>query len=172
MSNSLNERIVQLQEELRQGRITRRDFMRYATLLGVSLGAAEVLAACAPTPAPTSTPKPPPPPTALPQPTAPPAAVEVSPPSAVTISMAKDWQLMIDYDRCSGCRVCELECAKFHYGVINPALSRVRIFKVYPGIDVSMFCRNCIERPCIDACPTTPKAISRNEETGANLIDP
>ena len=34
--------------------------------------------------------------------------------------MDKDWQLVIDYDKCSGCRTCELECAKRHYGVINP----------------------------------------------------
>ncbi|MBI1294039.1 hypothetical protein GC175_03645 [bacterium] len=34
------------QEQLAQGRINRREFMRYATLLGTSVGAATVLAAC------------------------------------------------------------------------------------------------------------------------------
>ena len=56
----MNERIPELQEQLRQGKMSRREFLRYATLLGVSLGAAQVLASCAPTPAePTPTPAPP-----------------------------------------------------------------------------------------------------------------
>ena len=36
------------QEQLRQGRISRREFLRLATLVGVSLPAAKLLAACAP----------------------------------------------------------------------------------------------------------------------------
>lgn len=180
MTQKLNERIAELQEQLRQGQISRREFMRYAILLGVSLGAAEALAACAPKPMPTATPLPaqptarptlvPPvsvPPTAVPQPTVAPAA-----PAAQEVVMEKDWQLVIDYDRCSGCRTCEIECARRHYGVINPALSRITIYKVYPGVDIAMFCRNCYTRPCIDACPTTPKAISISETSGACKVDP
>jgi len=51
-------------EQLRQGRITRRSFLRYAATLGLSAGAVEMLAACAreavatPRPTPTSTPWP------------------------------------------------------------------------------------------------------------------
>ncbi|MBC8249451.1 MAG: hypothetical protein H8E90_07210, partial [Anaerolineales bacterium] len=45
--------IAELQEQLRQGRMTRRDFIRCTTILGLSLGAAEALAACAPKPTPT-----------------------------------------------------------------------------------------------------------------------
>jgi peptide/nickel transport system substrate-binding protein len=37
-----------LQEQLRQGKMSRREFVRYATLLGMSLGAATVAAQCAP----------------------------------------------------------------------------------------------------------------------------
>lgn len=180
MTQKLNERIAALQEQLLQGKISRRDFVRYALMLGVSLGAAEALAACAPKPAPTATtvpPKPtavpptavPPtavPPTAVPEPTTAPAA-----PAAQQIVMDKDWQLVIDYDRCSGCRTCELECAKRHYGVINPALARITIYKVYPGMDIAMFCRNCNTRPCIDACPVDPKAISISEISGACKVD-
>jgi peptide/nickel transport system substrate-binding protein len=44
------------QEHLRQGRISRREFLRLATLLGIGLPAAQVLAACgAPTAAPAAT---------------------------------------------------------------------------------------------------------------------
>ncbi|MGC8787905.1 MAG: twin-arginine translocation signal domain-containing protein, partial [Anaerolineae bacterium] len=54
MSQKMQERISELQEQLRQGVISRREFLRYVTLLGVSLGAAEALAACAPKPTPTA----------------------------------------------------------------------------------------------------------------------
>jgi carbon-monoxide dehydrogenase iron sulfur subunit len=179
MSQKLNERIADLQQQLQQGKISRRDFMRYAMILGVSIGAAEALAACAPKAAPTATLVPPTavpptavpptavPPTAVPEPTTAPAA-----PAAQQVVMEKGWQLVIDYDKCSGCRTCELECAKRHFGVINPALANITIYKVYPGMDIAMFCRNCNTRPCIDVCPTTPKAISISELSGACKVDP
>lgn len=179
MSDKSNERIVALQEQLRQGKISRRDFMRYAMILGLSVGAAEALAACAPKPAPTATASPPTavpptavPPTAIPPTTAPEPTVAPAAPPAQQVIMDKDWQLVIDYDKCSGCRTCELECAKRHYGVINPALANITIYKVYPGVDVAMFCRNCWTRPCIDVCPTEPKAITISEISGACKVDP
>jgi peptide/nickel transport system substrate-binding protein len=44
--------VPEMQEQLRQGRISRREFLRVATLLGVSIPAANFLAACgAPPPA-------------------------------------------------------------------------------------------------------------------------
>jgi len=164
MSQERNERIVELQEQLRQGKISRRDFMRYAMLLGLTVGAAEALAACAPQPTPV-------PPTAVP-PAAPPTAeaAPTPPPSTPEIVMEKGWQLVIDYDKCSGCRTCEIECAKRHFNEINPALAAIRIYKVYPGIDIAMYCRNCNTRPCIDACPVG--AITMDEKTGANKVDP
>ena len=48
MSNSarIHPLVLQAQEKLAAGRIDRREFLRYATLLGTSLTAATVLAAC------------------------------------------------------------------------------------------------------------------------------
>jgi epoxyqueuosine reductase len=48
--------VSNLREQLCQGKITRRDFVRYTAMLGLSLGATEALAACAPKPTPTLTP--------------------------------------------------------------------------------------------------------------------
>ena len=45
--NRIHPYIPEAQEQLRQGRISRRDFLRMATLLGVSLPVAQFLAACA-----------------------------------------------------------------------------------------------------------------------------
>ncbi len=72
MEKELHGRISELQEQLRQGKITRRDFLHYAALLGLSLGAAEALAACAPKPTPTPV-LPTPAPAAKPTPTPVPA---------------------------------------------------------------------------------------------------
>ncbi len=49
--------IPEMHEELSKGRISRREFLRFSTLLGLSLASAEILAACAEpfqTPAPTA----------------------------------------------------------------------------------------------------------------------
>jgi len=73
MEEKLQKRVFELQEKLRQGEITRRDFLRYATLLGLSLGAAEALAACAPKPTPTPVPPTPTPAPPTPTPTPVPA---------------------------------------------------------------------------------------------------
>ena len=82
-SNGLHPWVPELQDQLRQGKISRREFLRYATLLGVSLGGATALAACGaqPTPAPAPTAAP-----AAAAPTAvPPTAV---PPTAVAVATA------------------------------------------------------------------------------------
>jgi epoxyqueuosine reductase len=51
----MQEKVFHLQQKLRQGHLTRRAFLRRVAALGVSVAAAEVLAACA-TPTPTPTP--------------------------------------------------------------------------------------------------------------------
>ena len=37
--------------------------------------------------------------------------------------------LAVDYEKCTGCRLCELVCSVRHEGVSNPARSRIRIVK-------------------------------------------
>ena len=49
--------VTEAQEALRKGNITRRDFLRISTLVGLSLASANFLAACSqPTAAPTTAP--------------------------------------------------------------------------------------------------------------------
>ena len=52
MSERIHPLALQAADKLQQGRISRRDFLRYATLLGVSVGTAYAMAACAPAGAP------------------------------------------------------------------------------------------------------------------------
>lgn len=78
--------------------------------------------------------------------------------------------LNIDYEKCTGCRLCELVCAVRHDGISNPMRSRIRVIKWEDeGIYVPMACQQCEDAPCLQACPA--KAISQDEEMGRVSVD-
>ena len=78
--------------------------------------------------------------------------------------------LYIDYQKCTGCRLCELVCAVFHDGISNPARSRIKVMKwEAEGLYIPMSCQQCQDAPCMNVCPV--KAISRDEELGRLFID-
>ena len=78
--------------------------------------------------------------------------------------------LMIDYEKCTGCRLCEQVCSVKHEGVSNPARSRIKIVKwEMEGRYVPMSCQQCESAPCMAVCPV--KAISRDGGTGRVEID-
>ena len=78
--------------------------------------------------------------------------------------------LMIDYEKCTGCRLCELVCSVMHDGVSNPARSRIKVMKwESEGIYVPVSCQQCEDAPCMNVCPV--KAISRDEDTDAVMVD-
>ena len=78
--------------------------------------------------------------------------------------------LYIDYQKCTGCRLCELVCAVFHDGISNPARSRIRVMKwEQEGLYIPMSCQQCQDAPCMNVCPV--KAISMDEEMGRVMVD-
>jgi len=78
--------------------------------------------------------------------------------------------LKIDYEKCTGCRLCELVCSVKHDRVSNPMRSRIRVIKwESEGIYVPMACQQCEDAPCVAACPA--KALTRNAELGHVEID-
>ena len=78
--------------------------------------------------------------------------------------------LYIDYQKCTGCRLCELVCAVFHDGISNPARSRIKVMKwESEGLYIPMSCQQCQDAPCMNVCPV--KAISRDEELGRIVVD-
>jgi len=70
------------------------------------------------------------------------------------------------HSRCTGRRLCEYACVRQHYGkVVNPELSRVRVYLMYPGpIAVPILCSNCMDHPCTEACPVNPRVITYDEK--------
>lgn len=78
--------------------------------------------------------------------------------------------LVVDYEKCTGCRLCELVCSVKHTGSSNPARSRIRIAKwETEGVVVPVVCHQCQDAPCIAVCPTSSR--SRSKELGCTEID-
>ncbi|HEY42186.1 MAG TPA: 4Fe-4S dicluster domain-containing protein [Dehalococcoidia bacterium] len=78
--------------------------------------------------------------------------------------------LVIDYEKCTGCRLCELVCSVKHEGVSNPARSRIKIVKwEMEGRYVPMSCQQCESAPCQAVCPV--KALSRDETLNRVIVD-
>ncbi len=50
----------------------------------------------------------------------------------------------------------------YYFKVISPERARVRAVRVEPGLDFPLFCRNCEDAPCMEACPED--AISRTSK--------
>lgn len=79
-------------------------------------------------------------------------------------------QVLIDFDRCLGCRSCQLACAVAHsdaeslFGaVLSGERPRSRIFVHQAGErKAPLNCRHCQDAPCIDACITG--AMYRRED--------
>ncbi len=74
-----------------------------------------------------------------------------------------------DYERCSGCRRCELACSMHHEGWMWPEASRIRVFMPFPGLEVPHFCAQCDDYPCVESCPVN--ALTIDEDTTAVLVD-
>ena len=78
--------------------------------------------------------------------------------------------LKVDYQKCTGCRLCELVCSVSHHGISNPARSRIKVMKwETEGLYIPMSCQQCEDAPCMSACPV--KAISRDETLGRVMVD-
>ena len=79
--------------------------------------------------------------------------------------------IILDYDKCTGCRICEMACSLFHNNQCNPELSGIRIKtkeingKIYT---VPTLCQNCFDAPCVNACPT---GATYKDEEGVVRVD-
>ena len=78
--------------------------------------------------------------------------------------------LMINYEKCTGCRLCELICSVVHEGVSNPSRSRIKVMKwESEGLYIPMSCQQCEDAPCMNVCPV--KAISRDANLDYVKVD-
>jgi len=67
--------------------------------------------------------------------------------------------IVVDAERCSGCRRCETSCSFFHSGRVGRSRARIQVVKVEEtGIDLPVLCCQCRERYCLK-CPESALAV-------------
>jgi Fe-S-cluster-containing hydrogenase component 2 len=77
--------------------------------------------------------------------------------------------LLIEPEKCTSCRLCELGCADRTAGAFRPSRSRVRVaINAEEAFFFPMVCIQCKEAPCIDACPTD--ALVRDPKTNVVVL--
>ncbi|MBN2239045.1 MAG: 4Fe-4S dicluster domain-containing protein [Dehalococcoidales bacterium] len=67
----------------------------------------------------------------------------------------QDKVLYVDYEKCTGCRECEVACSIFNTGTSDPSLSRIKVLKwEWDRMYLPMTCQNCENPFCVEVCPT------------------
>lgn len=79
--------------------------------------------------------------------------------------------IVIDADRCTGCRSCELACSASKEGEFIPERSRIHILSnTMEGWSRPILCLQCEDPMCMGVCPV--EAISKTKTTqGDHLIE-
>lgn len=78
--------------------------------------------------------------------------------------------LVVEYEKCTGCKSCEMACSVYHLRASNPVKSAIRIVKSEgEGLSVPVVCQQCEDPPCAAICPV--QAIARDPETDALIVD-
>jgi carbon-monoxide dehydrogenase iron sulfur subunit len=72
-------------------------------------------------------------------------------------------RIIVDVDRCSGCRLCEAVCSFAHENVFGSSVSKITVVKedVF-GFDLPITCWHCHRCLPMEICPS--KALRRNSE--------
>ncbi len=88
--------------------------------------------------------------------------------------MSGQGAFVIDLNRCTGCRACELACVIANQLPADSTWRGVRKFNEMhiPGVEsfhLSLACNHCSKAPCMEQCPA--RAYHRDPQTGAVLID-
>ena len=77
--------------------------------------------------------------------------------------------LMIDLERCTGCKSCEAACKQEHR--LGPGEYRNKVVWA-SGLEeaglafLTLTCQHCERPACLRACPVNPKAIEKDPVTG------
>lgn len=79
-------------------------------------------------------------------------------------------RLQVDFDKCTGCGLCQLVCAVKHDRQLNPVLARIKIYRYEPqGLNLPLICQQCAHPPCAAAC--LMNVITKDAVTGATVRD-
>ena len=77
--------------------------------------------------------------------------------------------LIIEPEKCTSCRLCELVCSQKNVGIFRPSRSRIWVaINPEQAFYFPMVCLQCHEAPCIDECPS--EALVRDPVTNAVVV--
>jgi len=75
-----------------------------------------------------------------------------------------------DPSKCTGCGLCEYVCAlEKSEGTWNLLMSRIRVVRMHPLLNVAIACKFCKDARCLTACPE--KALKQSEESSVLTVD-
>jgi carbon-monoxide dehydrogenase iron sulfur subunit len=80
-------------------------------------------------------------------------------------------RIVLNLEKCTGCRVCEAICSLNKEGEFNPVKSRIRVVRTVERSilhNVPVYCLQCEEPHCMAVCPVG--AISTSDE-GIKTVD-
>jgi anaerobic selenocysteine-containing dehydrogenase/Fe-S-cluster-containing dehydrogenase component len=89
-------------------------------------------------------------------------------------SAAARLALLIDTERCTGCKSCEAACKQEHR--LGPGESRNKVLWLEEPRDaglsfLTLTCQHCERPACLRACPVNPKAIEKDPLTGVVRVN-
>jgi len=87
---------------------------------------------------------------------------------------ASEGYIVVDEKKCQGCVACMLACSLVHEGVESFSKSRIQVvqdpFGRWPNDLRVEQCRQCIDAPCVEACPED--ALEPNADYGGvRMVD-
>ena len=86
-----------------------------------------------------------------------------------SIKLQANQVIVVDPEKCTGCRSCEMACSIRHFDVCGPNYSRIRIQEFGDGNTyIPVLCQACEEAVCIHVCPMNARI---REESGAVVTD-
>lgn len=73
--------------------------------------------------------------------------------------------IVVDPQRCTGCKSCEVVCSTWNERETNPEKSRIRILSFKKDrFNYPVVCQQCTDPLCVEICPMN--AIARDEKSG------
>jgi protein NrfC len=81
--------------------------------------------------------------------------------------------IVVDPKKCVGCLSCMMACSLVHEGKTSLSLSRIQVlnnpFERFPDDIIQEQCKQCVNPPCVAACPTG--ALHIDPTTGVRVVD-
>jgi anaerobic selenocysteine-containing dehydrogenase/Fe-S-cluster-containing dehydrogenase component len=92
----------------------------------------------------------------------------------VSVAPAARLALLIDTERCTGCKSCEVACKQEHR--LGPGEARNKVVWLAEqdaaGLSfLTLACQHCERPACLRACPVHPKAIEKDPVTGVVRVN-